>query len=84
MRDFELSQFRVFIQKDRLADAIDFTQLISISTSELGITPNQFWGMPFFMLTSLLNKRVKTKDKKRNRKYVVDSLRFTRQKFGWQ
>ncbi len=47
------------------------------------MSSSDFWAMPFFMFVSLLEIKKTDQERKQNRKFVVDSMRYTRQKFGW-
>lgn len=57
--------------------------MMTASVNNLGMSQSDFWDMPFFMFVSLTESRKTSEDRKRNRKFVVDSMRYTRQKFGW-
>jgi len=57
---------------------------LALANKIIGISLSEFWAMPFFMFNSLLEANRTEQQNKRTRKNVVTSLRYTRQKFGWQ
>lgn len=64
-------------------ESINFYSLLDIAINRIGMSSSDFWAMPFFMFVSLLEIKKTDQERKQNRKFVVDSMRYTRQKFGW-
>ena len=78
-----MRKLQTFIFRDADAVPIDFWAMMSKAVNKFGMAQSDFWDMPFFMFVSLSEVNTTQEEKRRNRKYVVDSMRYTRQKFGW-
>ena len=57
--------------------------MMTTAVKRFGMSSSDFWDMPFFMFVSLLEVNMTSEDKKRNRKFVVDSQRHCKNAYGW-
>lgn len=49
----------------------------------LGVSHNDFWDMPFFMVVDLIKKVSPKTAEHKTRKEVLASMRYNKQKLGW-
>ncbi len=80
-RDAKLKNFITFIENDEVDD-IDVYQWLSLAMANLGVSHNDFWDMPFFMLTDLLSK-LSPKATGPTRKEILANMRYNKEHRGW-
>ena len=78
-----MKQFKTFIEDKKPVDSINFYQWLSLSMQNLGVSHNDFWDMPFFMVVDLIKKVSPKTAEHKTRKEVLASMRYNKQKLGW-